>query len=378
MDRRTVGIYERGARDWIALRRPRSIDDGRLDAFASLVEAGGRVLDLGCGPAWYAEAFRERGLSSVGLDVAAAMLREARQRVSVVPLVRADLSALPFARASFDAAWGRACYVHLGAGELPAALALAHAALREGAPFWITLANLAAYPATRAEERCGEGERRDDREPFRGRLFAIHTPARARSLLEGAGFADVAVDEQDGFWIWLTARRARTLPDWIRPRLRLLVCGLNPSPYSADAGVPFARPGNRFWPAALRARLLERERDPWAALERGVGFTDCVKRTTARASALRPSEYRSGIRRVEALVRLYPPAATCFVGLDGWRRALDRAARPGWIEGGFGGRPAYLMPSTSGLNAHASLESLTQHLARAASGSSLPRSARRD
>ena len=369
MDRRTVGIYERSARDWVSLRHARSLEDGRLDAFAAEVPPGGRVLDLGCGPAWYAEALRERGFSAVGLDVAAAMLGEARLRVPGLPLVRADLSALPFAPASFDAAWGRACYIHLRAGELPAALARAHRSLRNDAPFWITLADLAESESTRAQRRRGEAEYRDDREPFRGRLFSVHTPERAKALVEGAGFQRVEVGVNDGFWIWVTGRRARTLPDWIRPGLRLLVCGLNPSLYSADAGVPFARPGNRFWPAARAARLLEGERDPWLALEHGVGFTDCVKRATARASDLEPREYRSGIERVKGLVQLYRPGATCFLGLDGWRRAVDRAATAGWVENGFGGRPAYLMPSTSGRNARESLESLTRHLARAAAGS---------
>ena len=35
------------------------------------------------------------------------------------------------------------------------------------------------------------------------------------------------------------------------------MCGLNPSLYAADAGVGFARPGNRFWPAALAAGIVD-------------------------------------------------------------------------------------------------------------------------
>jgi len=147
--------------------------------------------------------------------------------------------------------------------------------------------------------------------------------------------------------------------------LRLLVCGLNPSIYSADCGIPFARPGNRFWPAARRAGLVVRERDPLAAFSRGLGFTDVVKRATAGASELSRTEYAKGLARVEALVRLYQPRATCFIGLDGWRAAVDRRAQPGWIADGFGGRPAYLMPSTSGRNARISLTQLAAHLRRA-------------
>ncbi len=187
---------------------------------------------------------------------------------------------------------------------------------------------------------------------------------RARGLLTGAGFEVLTFPGARR----VRVRRLRTLPDWTRPGLKLLICGLNPSLYAADCGVPFARPGNRFWPAALRAGLVELDRDPFAALARGVGFTDCVKRATRRASELRPHEYAAGLQRVAELVGRYHPQATCFVGLEGWRRAADRSAKPGWLAEPLGGRPAYLMPSTSGLNAHATLGTLTQHLRRAARG----------
>ena len=48
--------------------------------------------------------------------------------------------------------------------------------------------------------------------------------------------------------------------------MRVLVAGLNPSLYTADAGVGYARPGNRFWPAALASGLVTRDRDPMSAL----------------------------------------------------------------------------------------------------------------
>ena len=52
---------------------------------------------------------------------------------------------------------------------------------------------------------------------------------------------------------WIRAERADTLPDYVRPGLDVLICGLNPSLRSAETGVPYGRPGNRFWPAAVRA-----------------------------------------------------------------------------------------------------------------------------
>ncbi|TDI98419.1 MAG: mismatch-specific DNA-glycosylase [Deltaproteobacteria bacterium] len=191
----------------------------------------------------------------------------------------------------------------------------------------------------------------------------------ARERCEAAGFTRVQLERQErDTRVWVRARRARTLPDWIRPRLRLLICGLNPSLYAADAGVPFARPGNRFWGAARAARLIVHDRDPFDALSRGIGFTDCAKRATRRASELRHDEYAAGLERLERQIQRYRPQAICFVGLDGWRRVRDRHAVAGWVTGGFGGRPAYLMPSTSGLNAHCNLADLTAHLRRALRG----------
>lgn len=149
--------------------------------------------------------------------------------------------------------------------------------------------------------------------------------------------------------------------------MTLLICGLNPSIYSAQAGVGFARPGNRFWPAALKAGIVSVDRDPLHALEHhGVGMTDMVKRATRRADELDADEYRHGFALLEKLVEKWQPNTVCFVGLAGWRIAVDRKAKAGWQPVGVSCRPVYLMPSTSGLNAHSSLDDLTEHLRQAA------------
>ena len=130
--------------------------------------------------------------------------------------------------------------------------------------------------------------------------------------------------------------------------MRVLLVGLNPSVYSADAGHGFARPGNRFWPAALAAGLVTRTHDPFHALRvDGVGMTDLVKRADAarrRAHARRVPRRRA--RGSSAWSRWLQPGAVCFVGLTGYRAAVDRDAQLGWQPQPFGGRPAYVMPNT--------------------------------
>jgi TDG/mug DNA glycosylase family protein len=170
----------------------------------------------------------------------------------------------------------------------------------------------------------------------------------------------------------------RPLPDRIGPGLRLLVCGLNPSLHAVEAGVGYVTPGNRFWPAMLAAGLVTRDRDPDHALHvHRIGMTDLVARATPRAAALTTAEYRAGLAELEAKCERYAPGAVCFVGLAGWRAAVDRRAVAGVQERLVGGRPAYVMPSTSGLNAATPLAALVDHLLAAAAladGSALDRS----
>lgn len=195
-------------------------------------------------------------------------------------------------------------------------------------------------------------------------------------LIVGAGFDVDELEERrrddHAAGMIVRARRARTLPDTVGPGMRLLVCGLNPSLHAADAGVGFVTPGNRFWPAVLELGLVQRDRDPRHALvASGVGMTDLVKRATARADELGRDEYRAGLERVGRLCAWLQPEAVCVVGLAGWRAAVDRKAVTGWQERDLGGRPVYVMPSTSGLNAATSLVTLTGHLRSAAAGARL-------
>ena len=87
-----------------------------------------------------------------------------------------------------------------------------------------------------------------------------------------------------------------------------------------------------------------------------------MKRATPRADGLTTAEYRDGLARVERLVTWLQPRAVCFAGLTGWRAAVDRKAVAGVQARTVGGRPVYVMPNPSGINAHATVDSLTDHL----------------
>lgn len=147
-----------------------------------------------------------------------------------------------------------------------------------------------------------------------------------------------------------------TVPDVIAPGSVVLFVGINPGLYSAAVGHHFARPGNRFWPALHAAgftpRLLHPEED--GDLPRwGLGITNLVPRTTAAASELSTEELRRGRAALEEKVALYSPQWTAFVGIGAYATAFGRRnVSLGPQEESIGSSRIWLLPNTSGLNAH--------------------------
>lgn len=355
VDRQTVEIYEAESERYEARRTPRYEAEARALS-ARVPGSAGPVVDLGSGPGWYTPLL---GPQVVALDAAAAMLRRTRTRAPEALLVRADLGALPFRRGALAGAWARNTYVHLRSVEVPLALADLHRSLDAGAPVELTFFGGAA-----------EGREIFPGDDLPGRWFSTWSEQRLHDVVVGAGFAldELAVAVRgDEVGYTVRASQAHTLADTVGSGMRLLVCGLNPSLRAADAGVGFVTPGNRFWPAAMAAGLVTRDRDPVDALRRhGLGMTDLVKRATPRADGLTRDEYAAGLARVERLCGWLQPRVVCFVGLAGWRSAVDAEAPPGPQPRTLGGRPVYVMPSTSGANASAQLPALTDHLRAAA------------
>jgi ubiquinone/menaquinone biosynthesis C-methylase UbiE len=64
---------------------------------------GMRLLDVCCGPGYGAGAAAARGLEAVGVDIAPAMIDEAKQRFPAATFLAGDAEALDFPDSSFDA-----------------------------------------------------------------------------------------------------------------------------------------------------------------------------------------------------------------------------------------------------------------------------------
>ena len=348
MHQATVDTYNDRGLDWADTHRtPRRRADA--ERFAGQVGAGRLRLDLGCGGGRYTGLL---GSPVLGLDASWPMLDECRSRVPDGLYLQGDIEALPLARESLAGAWSWMTHHHISRDRLPMALWDLHRVLTVGAPF-----DLQVLHGDYEGSDLGDDE-------VAGRFFASWMPEGLLEVMAGAGFdVDPGSVVVSGDELRLSSVRARTLADTVGPGMRLLMCGSNPSFHSADANQGYFKAGNRFWKAALASGLVTKDRDSLDAFRsHGMGMTDLVKRPTRTAGEVVPHEYRRGLGRLERLVAWLQPKAVCLVGLGGWRVAADPRAQPGIQEAQLGGRPVYVMPSTSGLNARTSLDELSDHL----------------
>ncbi|MEZ4425971.1 MAG: G/U mismatch-specific DNA glycosylase [Gemmatimonadota bacterium] len=168
----------------------------------------------------------------------------------------------------------------------------------------------------------------------------------------------------------LEAARTRTVPDLVGPGLRLLFCGINPGLWTAASGAHFAHPGNRFYKALHAAGITRDLLDVRAGfdaasraalVDKGIGITNLVMRTTARADELDPDEFRKGAERLTRKVRRLRPRVLAFVGLGAYRTGFGRpTARVGEQDHRIGETAIWALPNPSGLNAHYGLEALAE------------------
>ncbi|MBK6887851.1 MAG: mismatch-specific DNA-glycosylase [Tetrasphaera sp.] len=164
--------------------------------------------------------------------------------------------------------------------------------------------------------------------------------------------------------------RDADVPDLVGPGLRLLFVGINPGLWTAATATHFAYPGNRFYPALLRAGILERRIDPAAGmtdadraalLASGIGITNIVRRATARADELTRDELRAGAVALTAFVAQHRPRVVAVAGVTAYRTAFGRPrARLGRQPEDLAGAALWVVPNPSGLNAHDTIETLAR------------------
>jgi TDG/mug DNA glycosylase family protein len=160
------------------------------------------------------------------------------------------------------------------------------------------------------------------------------------------------------------AAYGKTVPDIIAPNLEVLLCGINPSIYSAAVGHHFARPGNRLWKTLHAAGFTPHvfhPSDDQELLALGVGMTNICDRATARADELSKADLMTGRHTLGQKVTHYQPKMLAILGISAYRTAFKQPkATLGHQPDQFHGASVWVLPNPSGLNAHYQLDDLAR------------------
>jgi len=146
----------------------------------------------------------------------------------------------------------------------------------------------------------------------------------------------------------------KTLPDHIKPNLKILFVGTNPGLKSVRIGHYFAGSSNMFWKLLFESELTEERlitENDIKILKYGFGLTDVVKRPTRSTTELRRLDAVGARKRLEKLIVKHTPRIVSFIGKTGFRYYTGDAysvLKYGKQNFHIGKSDVFLMPSTSG------------------------------
>ncbi len=146
----------------------------------------------------------------------------------------------------------------------------------------------------------------------------------------------------------------RTLPDYLRRGMRLIVVGCNPGERSARVGHYYAGRGNMFWPLMYQSRVVPElldYQDDRRLIEFGIGLTDLVKRSTRGIEEIERHEFAEGRVLLAQKLEQYAPRVVAFNGKLVFEKFAQRPCKLGLQKEKLYGARVFVLPSTSGQNA---------------------------
>jgi mismatch-specific thymine-DNA glycosylase len=146
----------------------------------------------------------------------------------------------------------------------------------------------------------------------------------------------------------------RTLPDYLRKGMKLIIVGCNPGERSARVGHYYAGRGNQFWPLLYESGVVPEMlsyNDDKRLVEFGVGLTDLVKRPTKGMEEIERQEFAEGRVLLAQKLEELKPRVVAFNGKSVYERFSGRTCKLGLQKETLYGARIFVLPSTSGQNA---------------------------
>jgi double-stranded uracil-DNA glycosylase len=146
----------------------------------------------------------------------------------------------------------------------------------------------------------------------------------------------------------------RTLPDYLRKGMRMILVGANPGDRSARVGHYYAGRTNQFWPMMYESGVIPEPlsyEDDRRMLEFGIGMTDLVKRPTRGIEEIDRQEFAEGRVLLARKLEEFRPRVVAFNGKTVYEKFAGRPCKLGLQKESLYGAQVFVLPSTSGQNA---------------------------
>jgi TDG/mug DNA glycosylase family protein len=143
----------------------------------------------------------------------------------------------------------------------------------------------------------------------------------------------------------------RTLPDFLRRGMKLIIVGCNPGEQSVRVGHYYAGRDNQFWPLLYQSGVIPEPleyRDDKRVIEFGIGLTDLVKRPTRTIEELERQEFAEGRILLSQKLEEFTPAIVAFHGRVVFEKFAQRACKLGLQKDSLYGARVFVLPAADG------------------------------
>lgn len=161
----------------------------------------------------------------------------------------------------------------------------------------------------------------------------------------------------------------RTLPDYLRKGMKMILVGANPGERSARVGHYYAGRGNQFWPILFDSGVIPEPlgyEDDRRLVEFGIGLTDLVKRPARAIEDIERQEFAEGRVLLAQKLEDLRPRVVAFNGKTVYEKFAGRTCKLGLQKETLYGAQVFVLPSTSGQNAGTELGVKTRYFKKLA------------
>lgn len=166
----------------------------QLARFESMLQ-GKRILDAGCGSGRDVLYFQEDGYDVIGVDLAEAMIEEAKKLAPGANLKNMDFRKMSFKDNSFDGIWSMTSLVHIPRDQIVSTLQEFYRVLDNNGVLYISV-----------KRGQGEKEEIDEKYENTSRTFVYFEMKEMEEYLKEAGFTILSAECND-VWVEVFAQK---------------------------------------------------------------------------------------------------------------------------------------------------------------------------